>query len=1024
MDQTTTTQSRQTFRWVSARNRQAGKTTVVVCVILGLIFLGVLIGRTLIAENQKRKEDQLLAQERKRVEAQREAERETVERELIARNLSASTASEALWSDFRGTYPYHSQVLALSAPSSDGSRTLLIPEPPPHLTLGKILFSVGHLLRNHDIKTHRIGHDGWVKDIVIALNGSDQEVASLLSSLHRLLFYTSYKGYVVPLPTRKSVKATYSLDLKVTAGDLKRWIIDERETFVSVEGGPSISLDNLFAQTNSGVYFSTNPGLVAWWIPKDQTMPGCQVQVRQFVLDSDLVIGALSDGEASGIIVLGRERVVPVDELPPLRFETLSLLASVQKGQEGQLEQSYERNHPLAGRIEGKKDWAPILLSPELVDTEYGSLLNITDQLLKGWSNNGDTHYYNFDYPIPGRWPFKASLMSLLQTNHLTYNWNTKGTGYTVNVNDHKLFSLNRTGALPVSYIPEGAESETSQEVVSAEDAAYDYFSSLSDPNLVRVVQYAAMYQIFSAFNIAKGPEPLATNPFPTSHLKDLTKSIIDEVHHASPQGLTNLAQQLAPLVAIQAGGFDFGRQELIERIEDSLKKADYEPKDSKIPYLRQLYVERSEDRLIRFLSLSALAALKKLPDQYAEAIAARAKEWIHTPVVVISWSSGVPPGRILIGGHNLGAKVTKFKVSEEVPIGRTKVDPEGNILINPHDAEKVGDVVRIAGRNAKELPESLSAKMGKAIAKINGAAPRTRAEALALTSTSRETLAVRHFPGSSISGTRQANWGLLPSESPLKQSAVARLRTARETTPGVVVVERQGDGAFLILHSEESSPIRAFTPEDATDAVVQLLNKNPKQSNSLRLELRGFKQHDGTSFVRSCQVRAEDRRIPKEISALIKDEGIPEEALREARSRKYDFSNASVKDPEIELLATGELRSKIVVEVPAKGANTSPGRAAIELEFGKGTPREIVNIVIERILKAIRDVLREMRSQFDAVIFNYRINAEIKRISIETGVDIKLIRHQFNDGSKDLYFAGREVDANEAPDPTSCDAE
>ena len=113
---------------------------------------------------------------------------------------------------------------------------------------------------------------------------------------------------------------------------------------------------SLARKESAGVYVSHKRGLVGWWIPKKRNLYECRVSARQFAIDADLVIGALAN--QSGVLVLGRERQVPVDILPPLRFETLALLADVQEGQQGRLAQSYERNHALAGRIAEEKDWA------------------------------------------------------------------------------------------------------------------------------------------------------------------------------------------------------------------------------------------------------------------------------------------------------------------------------------------------------------------------------------------------------------------------------------------------------------------------------------------------------------------------------------------------------------------------------------------------------------------------------------------------------------------------------------------
>ena len=111
---------------------------------------------------------------------------------------------------------------------------------------------------------------------------------------------------------------------------------------------------------------------------------------------SDVVVGASWSG-TDALLIVGRQRQVPLDVLPPLRFETFALLADVDARE---LAQSYERTTPFAGKLRAgdyaNADWAPIYLSDPLIDSEFGALLNITDQMLKSWSSAGD-----IDYPRP-----------------------------------------------------------------------------------------------------------------------------------------------------------------------------------------------------------------------------------------------------------------------------------------------------------------------------------------------------------------------------------------------------------------------------------------------------------------------------------------------------------------------------------------------------------------------------------------------------------------------------------------------
>jgi hypothetical protein len=269
----------------------------------------------------------------------------------------------------------------------------------------------------------------------------------------------------------------------------------------------------LLQRGGAGVFFSRTPGIVAWIIPRTRDLSEYKTEARQFSLDSDLILGAVGEGEM--VAILGRERVAPVSVLPPLRTETILLLASVH---DEELAQSYERNNFAAGKFDDEKnlDWAPIFLSNELIDTEFGSLLDITDQLLKGWSQHGDVTYENFPYPKPVVWPFPKPLDQMVKVDSITFNWNTKGAAYRID-GDESILAINRTGALPVSYMAEGEASsvEATRQLGKHEITAYDYFATLHDPNLARVVQYATLYQVIRRFRLhATAPQPIA----PSNH--------------------------------------------------------------------------------------------------------------------------------------------------------------------------------------------------------------------------------------------------------------------------------------------------------------------------------------------------------------------------------------------------------------------------------------------------------------------------------------------------------------------------
>src|SRR3954453_19482017 len=117
----------------------------------------------------------------------------------------------------------------------------------------------------------------------------------------------------------------------------------------------------------------------------------------------------------------------------------------------------------------------------------------------------------------------------------LVYNWNTKGAGYVVANDDGKVLAINRAGALRGSYIPEGMDcKQISTAVLDAEDKAYEYFATLSDPNLVRVVQYATIYQIFSAFDVKNRKIDETKSSFQSARLEELSDQLSKQLKDAS----------------------------------------------------------------------------------------------------------------------------------------------------------------------------------------------------------------------------------------------------------------------------------------------------------------------------------------------------------------------------------------------------------------------------------------------------------------------------------------------------------
>jgi len=438
---------------------------------------------------------------------------------VVPRAFAADARSdEALWRSFRERNLFHTQTIALSDRTVDGERVMVIAEPPPTLPRGSFQDALEGVfrgvLKKAEIRKHPMGFDGWVEDVVLTLRYASPEeeqtrLAEDCAMLATRLFGTAYKFAPARLPDKPRARAKLLAPpgLIVRVDELKSWLLDaEGEGLISLEFGTPHNLKNLLAAKSSrGVYLTSQRGLVVLILPR-QEIERSRADIRKFALDTDAIVGAIDSGNAS-VAVIGRERDTSLEAVPPLRAETVIGLAATE---EKELGQSYERNAAFAGKLENGphlgKDWAPIYLSRDLCNTEFGSILNITDQLLKSWSESGKVEYHQFAYPKPSSFPFENGLFDHLASPQVTYNWNTVGVGSVSEFGGTRIFALARTGSLPVSFIAGGETSAgRNAKGAAAENRGFDYFSTCRDPYLGRVVQYAGLYQIFRAFGVRAG---------------------------------------------------------------------------------------------------------------------------------------------------------------------------------------------------------------------------------------------------------------------------------------------------------------------------------------------------------------------------------------------------------------------------------------------------------------------------------------------------------------------------------------
>lgn len=433
---------------------------------------------------------------------------------------SISPDSRQSWVEFRELVPGHFQDWILVDLGSK-KYTLIYVEPPTAYTL----LEYGDVLENnfrgyvaHETVSRSLGYNGQVSDIVVELDYghvSGDPVTALEHDLSRFsveIYGTSYGARFLSFSELQHNPPSDSvpIELTISAYQLQKWLFgeDDHVTFISPENGLSADLDKLIKTRSTGRYLTDDNSLVALLVDISQELDFEHVSaVRKFTIDSDFILGGVVSADGNHIAVLGRARQLALADFPALRVEDVF---NAMTAQDRNWAQSYDRSTPGAGPIKAvggvDGDWAPSYLSSNLLDTEFGSLLNYADAVLKSQSLSDSVHYEGylirgFDNPPYSEGVFRRLADSIGLTS-LVFNFNTVGVGHWL-IDDlgHQIYALNSSGSFSVTYSPDtsGQDSTTKEAPVIdlAENLYTDWFRQQRDPILVRTVQYMGVYQLF-----------------------------------------------------------------------------------------------------------------------------------------------------------------------------------------------------------------------------------------------------------------------------------------------------------------------------------------------------------------------------------------------------------------------------------------------------------------------------------------------------------------------------------------------
>ncbi len=426
----------------------------------------------------------------------------------VKHDTAIADIMDQTWSEFRQIHPYSYQTIGIRHVDST-TCVLVISEPAPEVSESEI----SALFKRHngqiEVKKHQLGHDGWTKDIVGYMkSGGILSHKYFSDTLFSLVYGTNYKPFYTDLDHPSEdvhfVPYEYRLNHSWSTMDLNL-LLNYRVQFNTKAGLCNIKqLMKLYNSTIGDCIFeSSDYGFIVWLIdpsivkledPNSLTTSIIhnyfRASARRFALDTDMIIGAF--GDTTGVLaIIGREREIPVSICPPLRAETILLMAQTNILDLGQ---AFDPN---SGHAEDGRYVSSILMSDQIRDSEFGNLLIMTDQMLKSWIENNYNQDCHYNLPAPAFFPFSMGLKKELDCSTIECRWLADNLDSCIQKFDTTtIYSFKQTASLSVCLSTEEVPTKL---VNDAETTASNYLSGLNQAELFRTTQYTTLCQLFNA---------------------------------------------------------------------------------------------------------------------------------------------------------------------------------------------------------------------------------------------------------------------------------------------------------------------------------------------------------------------------------------------------------------------------------------------------------------------------------------------------------------------------------------------
>ena len=457
--------------------------------------------------------------------------------------LTPLEKAEGAWHDFRKHFPQPYRAIACQS-FDDGSRVFILSEPPDAITVSDIKDCMNGYYYKIWTRKWAFGYDGWVKDVLLYVNGlPDFEYDNIVLELNRLMYGTTHNSSYIKLPIQEERKLFFTnneLNLHINAASIHSWLMEQPVTLTTVPGERGITFLEAMASATAGVYRANGLGLILFCLPVESDITNEHENIRIFATESDLILGAIDSigGSNKMIAIIGRERQVNIVDLPPLRTDEIQMLASAKGG----VSQSLNVSELCHCKLPDGADWCPAWVSKEIEQTEYGHLMTQTDVYLKMWITFPTYKQIGYNQPVPED---RFNSMLLLNRGGLRYNWNTKDYLQQVVYPDCRVYTVQNTSMVNKNLFDLSKGQNNEIEMDEVEQPATDFFLKCGNVDIARVAQYTTLYQLFQAEKIiSHRPMPLDSVD-KTRLLLPPTQWLLNRIKTISDKEIDSIAHEI-----------------------------------------------------------------------------------------------------------------------------------------------------------------------------------------------------------------------------------------------------------------------------------------------------------------------------------------------------------------------------------------------------------------------------------------------------------------------------------------------